>query len=675
MQFFARRSECGHIVWAGPLADTAATLQVSDRLRGGTCPSCRGPVRTVEFIGVRDAGSSFDSAPAPRNAVNKLRKATKADARRCRERLLAMGADVGGLAADLARAARGLTPQAWRAALARIPVGVLDTREPNAECIRFAGVDTPAIVIHQGLASYLHGMNRSLVPLLRVGALGEEDAATHLVENPRTRQALRVQAVHLALDFLGVGRPAPAGLVEVPDLVRFVEMPLTRTMAAFVLCHEYGHAVHNHADDLRGLAGQPRASVLERSRAMELEADVWGQDAVTGAFVHGALEPSLAVLDDLFGGGVPDLKADVSHAAPCLALLLFGLLDTVEDRLAAHGVVAAVPETAPLGRRARGDADSTHPSNQERFLALHAHLRGNAGPGAQSWVDGYGRLVDELVDDLDATIDRTGALDRRLRSRLGWLRRRRPVPPAPPRDSGVTTLADDPDLRGRLEAALDAVPGDTVALDPAVLQRRFAERRRRADACLERQEYREAARLYGEILDDGETADSIALYPSLALCRERLGDLAGAEAAYRRSMDVAEGSDAAAWSGLLLGQILMFERGDRSGARAPLTIAAGSGVTDVRVQATLWLGMIAHDEQDHDTALRLYREVYDGGSAELTIFTRAVPVAALNIGSLLRHRGRTGEAARMLVVARDHPDSDAGDREAARQWLQEDGYG
>ncbi|KUL25464.1 hypothetical protein ADL12_34970 [Streptomyces regalis] len=665
--------ECKHIVWAGPLVDTAATLNVADELRGRSCPTCGEIVRKVDFVAIKNSTSStFDEPPAPRNTENRLKNPSNADAKKTRQRLAGLGAETGGLAADLKDAALGLTPPRWRGALAKIPVGILQTYEPNAECIRFKDSAMPAIVFHQGLAGYLFKMNRSIFPLIRMGSLSR-DAISRFVEDERTRSALRVQAVDTALEFLGVGEPRSKVLVEIPMIARALEMPLTRTMSAFVLCHEYGHAVLNHADELRSVGRDSKFYLLERSRAMEFEADTWGQDAVIGAFTGGKnLEPSLAMLDDLFSGGAPELKHDISHAAPCVALLYFEFLDVIEERLARHGIDVAAQD-ALTRRRARmaGKAPerSTHPSNKERFQALYAHLSEHGNFTTHTWVEGFEVLLNEIKDDLDRLIDKTGAVaGKRLRRRFQWPRSKEKSESSSWAGT-VTRIDDDDDTRIKLQEAFQNVEGQVLELDEAELWRRFEEQKNRAAAHYRNEEYAEAERIYTQILDSGETTESVPLYPMLGVCREQLGDEQGAIAAYRRCLELVPGSDFAAMSGLYLGRILLHDKQDPNGAETALTAATTSSVPDVRAQALYWLGTIAHERRDTEAALRRYRDVYALRDSELTAFPKVIPLAALNIGGVLEERGQFGEAARMFEYARDHRAIDPQNRAVAEQHL------
>lgn len=675
MQVFARRVECKHIVWAGPLVDTAATLNVSDELRGRSCPTCGEVVRKVDFVAIGKATSTFDEAPAPRNAENKLQKASNAEVRKSRQRLADLGAETGGLGASLKEAALGLTPPQWRDTLAKIPVGILQTYEPNAECIRFKDSVMPAIVFHQGLAGYLFKMNRSVFPLLSMGSMSG-GAISRFVEDEKARSALRVQAVDTALEFLGVGQPRSKVLVEIPMLARALEMPLTRTMAAFVLCHEYGHGVLNHADELRSLGRDSKFYLLERSRAMEFEADTWGQDAVIGAFTGGKnLEPSLAVLDDLFSGGAPELKSDISRAAPCVALLYFEFLDVVEERLAHHGIdVGAAARDALTGRRARmagreAPEHSTHPSNKERFQALYAHLSEHSNFTTHTWVEAFEMLLDEIKDDLDKLIDKTGSIGgRRLTRRFQrpWSKAKRTS--SSWRDT-LTHIDDDDDTRIKLQNAMQNVEGPALKLDEAEIRRRFEERKNRALAHYEKEEYAEAEKIYTQILDSGETTESVQLYPLLGMCREKLGDQRGAIAAYRRCLEIVPDSDVAAMCGFSLGRILLFDKKDPRDAETALTAATTSHVPDVRAQAMFWLGTIGHQRRDVEAALRRYRDVYALRDSEFTLFPSVIPLAALNIGGVLEERGQFVEAAEMFEYARSHRAVKPKDRAVAEQHL------
>ncbi|WP_329258036.1 tetratricopeptide repeat protein [Actinoallomurus sp. NBC_01490] len=672
MQFFARRLECKHIVWAGPLVTTAATLNVADELRGRSCPTCGEIVRKVDFVAIEKPLSTFDESPAPRNAENKLKKTSNADVEKTRQRLAGLGAEVGGLAADLKKSALGLAPPQWRDTLANIPVGILRTYEPNAECIRFEDSAMPAIVFHQGLAGYLFKMNRSIFPLLRMGSLGG-GAIRRFVEDGKARSALRVQAVDTALEFLGVGRPRSKALVEIPMIARLLEMPLTRTMSAFVLCHEYGHAVLNHADELRSVGRDAKFSLLERSRAMEFEADTWGQDALIGAFTGGKnLEPSLAMLDDLFSGDAFVVKQDISHAAPCAALLYFEFLDVIEEWLVRRGVDVA-GQDAFTRRRARmaektASGQSTHPSNQDRFQALYAHLSEHGNFTAHTWVEAFEMLLDEIKDDLDDLIDKTGAVPRKRLTRRLQPRSRAKRGPGSWRDT-ITHIDDDDATRIRLQEALRNVEGQVLRLDEAELRRHFEAQKDRAEAHYRKQEYAEAEQIYTRILDSGETTESVPLYPLLGECRERLGDRQGAIAAYRRCLEIVPGSDFAALCGFSLGRILLFDEKDPAGAETALTAATTSHVLDIRAQAMFWLGTIAHGRREVEAALRRYQDVYALRESEFTLFPRLIPLAALNIGGVLEERGRFAEAAKMFEYARDHPAIDPKNRALAEQHL------
>jgi len=672
MQVFARRVECKHIVWAGPLVDTTATLNVADELRGRSCPTCGEVVRKVDFVAIKKSTSTFDEPPAPRNTENKLKKASKADVKKTRQRLAGLGAETGGLAADLKEAALGLTPPQWRGTLAKIPIGILQTYEPNAECIKFKDSAVPAIVFHQGLAGYLFKVNRSIVPLLRMGSMSG-GAISRFVENEKTRSALRVQAVDTALEFLGVGKPRSKVLVEIPMVARLLEMPLTRTTSAFVLCHEYGHAVLNHADELRSVGRDSKFYLLERSKAMEFEADTWGQDAVIGAFTGGKnLEPSLAMLDDLFPGGAPEVKQDISRAAPCVALLYFEFLDVIEERLARHGIDVTAQD-ALTRRRARmagkkAPEHSIHPSNKERFQALYAHLSEHSNFTTHTWVEAFEVLLDEIKDDLDSLIDKTGAVaGKRLTRRYQWPWRKG-------RESSswrdtISHIDDDDDTRIKLQEALQNVEAPVLKLDEAELWRRFEEQKNGAETHYQKKEYAEAEKIYTRMLDSGETTESVPLYPLLGACREQLGDLQGAIAAYRRCLEIVPGSDVAALCGFSLGRILLFDKKDPSGAETALAAATTSHVLDIRAQAMYWLGTIAHDRRDVDAALRRYRDIYALRDSEFTLFPSVIPLAALNIGGVLEERRQLTDAAKMFEYARDHRAIDPKNRAVAEQHL------
>ncbi len=676
MQFFARRLECKHIVWAGPLVDTRVTLNVADGLRGRSCPTCGEIVRKVDFVGVKKSTSTFDEPPAPRNAENKLKKASNADVKKTQQRLAGLGAETGGLAADLKEAALGLTPPQWRGTLAKIPVGILQTYEPNAECIRFKDSAMPAIVFHQGLSGYLFQMNRSIFPLLRMVSMSG-GTINRFVEDEKTRSALRVQAVDTALQLLGVGKPRSKVLVEIPMVAKCLEMPLTKTMAAFVLCHEYGHAVLNHADDLRSVGCDSKFYLLERSRAMEFEADTWGQDAVIGAFTGGKnLEPSLAMLDDLFPGGAPELKQDISHVAPCVALLYFEFLEVIEERLARHGIDVAAQD-ALTRRRARmagnkAPEHSTHPSNKERFQALYAHLSEHSNFTTHTWVGAFEGLLDEIKDDLDKLIDKTGAVaGKRLTRRFQWPRSKTKRESSSWRDT-ITHIDDDDDTRIKLQEAfqkLDRTEGRFLELDEAEVRRRVEEQKNRAEAHYQKKEYAEAEKIYTQILLSGETTESVPLYPLLGKCREQLGDQQGAIAAYRRCLELVPGSDFAAMCGFFLGRILLFDKNDPSGAETALTAATTSHVLDFRAMAMFWLGTIAHDRGHVEAALRSYRDIYALRDSEFTLLPSLIPRAALNIGGVLEERGQFAEAAKMFECARDHRAIDPKDRAVAEQHL------
>lgn len=676
MQFIARRIECKHIVWAGPLVDTAATLNVADELRGRSCPTCGEIVRKVDFVAFRNKQSStFDEPPAPRNAENKLKKASNADVKKTRQRLAGLGAETGGLAAKLKEAALGLTPPQWRGTLTKIPVGILQTYEPNAECIKFKDSTTPAIVFHQGLAGYLFKMNRSIFPLQRMGSMSG-GAISQFVEDEKTRSALRVQAVDTALEFLGVGRPRSKVLVEIPTIARFLEMPLTRTMTAFLLCHEYGHAVLNHADELRSIGRDSKFFLLERSRAMEFEADTWGQDAVIGAFTGGKnLEPSLAMLDDLFSNGAPEWKQDISHAAPCVALLYFEFLDVIEERLARHGIDIA-GQDALTRRRARmagknAPEHSTHPSNKERFQALYAHLSEHSNFTTHTWLEGFEVLLGEIQDDLDRLIDRTGAVaGTRLTRRFQWRRSKAKRESSSWRDT-ITDIDDDDDTRVKLQEALRNVKGQVLKLDEAELWRRFEEQKNRADSHYDKGEYAKAEKIYTQLLDAGEWTESVQLYPKLGGCREQIGDVEGAIAAYRRCLEIVPGSDHAALCGFMLGRILLFDKKDPTGAETALTIATTLHSPGIRLQAMFWLGEIAHKRRELDAALRWYRKIWADRNTELDLFQTVVAHAALNIGSVLQYRGQFEEAAKMFEYARDHHAIEPKNRAVAEQHLRE----
>lgn len=674
MQFYARRIECKHIVWAGPLVNTSATLMVAEELRGRTCPTCGKAVRKVDFVVFEEPQPTFDEPPAPRNTRNKLKNASSKDVQKTKQHLNRLGAATDGLAAMLKESAVKLAPPDWRATLSQIPVGLLRTYEPNAECIRFKDSAMPAIVFHQGLGSFLFKMNRSILPLFRLGTM--KGPATSFVEDRKTRTALQAQAVDTALEFLGVGEPRPKDLVEIPLAAMALEMPLTRTMAAFVLCHEYGHAVLNHADELRSIGSAPKFSLLERSRAMEHEADAWGQDALIGAFTGGdQFEDSLEILDELFESDASFMKQDISLAAPCGALLYFEFLDAVEERLVRHGVdiAAQAAPLSPYRRRARmsgQEGHSTHPSNKDRFQKLYGHLSKHGNFTAHTWVEAFETRLQEITGDLDGFIDRTGAVrGRKLASRIRWGRKAKRKPGSW-RDT-VDRLDDRDDLRIKLQNALQAVEGQGTyrSLDQNQVGRHLRDLETRAMRHFRKGEHAEAESIFTQILDRGETIESVPLYSMLGASREELGDLDGAIAAHRRCLELIPGSDYAAMSGLYLGNILLHKKNDMDGAEEPLRAATASSIPDVRLHATLSLGTIAHGRDDVENALRLYREVYQQRDTELTMFPEVPAHAALNIGGVLEERGQFTEARKMLEFARDHLADDPRNRAIAERHL------
>jgi hypothetical protein len=65
-------------------------LNVADELRGRSCPMCGGIVRKVDFVAIKKSTSTFDEPPAPRNTENKLKKASNADVKMARQRLLSL---------------------------------------------------------------------------------------------------------------------------------------------------------------------------------------------------------------------------------------------------------------------------------------------------------------------------------------------------------------------------------------------------------------------------------------------------------------------------------------------------------------------------------------------------------------------------------------------------------
>lgn len=623
MQIYARRVECKHIVWAGPLADTAATLEVAEAFRGRSCPTCGKVIGKVDFVGVQKPGSVFDQPPAPRRTENNLKKVSDRDVQRSRRHLTELKAETEGLAADLKKEAIRHSPPSWRKALTKIPVGILPTYEPNAECIRFADSELPVLVFHQGLAGYLFGMNRSILPLARTASLSG-GAAAAFVDDAKTRKALQVQAVGTALQFLGAGLPATKDLVGIPDVVRLLEMPLTRLMATFVLCHEYGHAVLNHSDELLAVtAGGKGCSLLERSRAMEHEADTWGQDAVIGAFAGGKpLESSLDVLDALFPTSAAGLKLDFAHAAPCIALLYFEFLDVVEERLLRQGVRLGAQSTG-LGAYRRGARqgardNSTHPSNRDRFQALYAHLTQQSNFTAHTWVSAFEDLVDELKADLDPLIDRTGRIpDHRFASRLSWFPGRKRK-----RRTGSGDLmrpdswradewyqGDQKEAIPQLEAAFEQLEGKAkrVPFDRATV-----------------------------------TENSIGLV-KIGQDREGRKDLKGAKAAYRQGLTEGPGSEGAALCAFLLGKLLIEEGADAA-AEPVLEVAAGSDLAGFRLQASFWLGTIAHGRDDFQPAIAAYRKIYEHRAEASQLLPSLPGKAALNLGRIYDQTGRVRTA-------------------------------
>ncbi|KFU78300.1 TPR repeat-containing protein [Amycolatopsis lurida] len=675
MQVFARRKECKHIIWAGPLVDTAATLNVADELRGRSCPTCGEIVHKVEFVAIKKPTSTFDEPPAPRNAENKLKKASKSAVKKTRQRLMSLGAETDGFASALKETALELTPPQWRGTLAKIPVGILRTYEPNAECITFKDSAIPAIVVHQGLAAFLFKMNRSIFPLGGIGSMSGA-AVSRFVEDEKTRSALRVQAVDTALEFLGIGKPRTAGLVEIPIVARTLEMPLTKTMETFVLCHEYGHAVLNHADELRSVGRDSAFHLLERSRAMEFEADTWGQDAVIGAFTGGKnLGANMAVFDEVFSDGAPELKQDIAHTAPCVALLYFEFLDVIEERLARHGIDVTAQD-ALTRRRARmagknRPEHSTHSSNKERFQALYAHLSEHSNWTTHTWVAAFEDLLGEIKNDLDELIDKTGAVTgKRLARRFRWPKGKAKRESTSWRDT-IGSLDGDDKTRIVLEEAFDRIDmkGQVLKLDEAERRRRFEEQRNRAEEHFGKKEYAKAEKIFTRILDSGETADSVPLYWPLGSCRENLGDVEGAIAAYRRCLELMPDSDVGAMCGASLGHILWFKKNDASGAQAALTAATTLAHLDLRAEVMFLLGTIAHVQRDVETALRWYQDVYALRDHEFTVLPALVPRAALNIGGVLEERGQFAEAAKMFEYARNHPATTPKDRGVATQHL------
>jgi tetratricopeptide (TPR) repeat protein len=199
----------------------------------------------------------------------------------------------------------------------------------------------------------------------------------------------------------------------------------------------------------------------------------------------------------------------------------------------------------------------------------------------------------------------------------------------------------------KLQEALQNLEGQgqmsqTLKLDEAELRRRFEERKNRAEAHYQKEEHAKAEKIYTQILDSGETTESVQLYPLLGMCSEQLGDLQGAIAAYRRCLEIVPGRDVAAMCGFSLGRILWFDKKDPGGAERALTAATTSQILDIRVQAMFWLGTIAHDRRDVEAALRRYRDIYALRDSEFTLFPSVIPLAALQaLSTVCRYQHRS----------------------------------
>jgi tetratricopeptide (TPR) repeat protein len=314
---------------------------------------------------------------------------------------------------------------------------------------------------------------------------------------------------------------------------------------------------------------------------MEHEADTWGQDAVIGAFTGGKrFEKSLDIFDQLApAGGGAILKQDISYAAPCIALLHFEFLDTVAGRLAESGIGVARPLSP---------ATSTHPSNRDRFEAMHAHLSRNAGFSSHTWVSAFEDLLNDIKSDLDRFLDRTGSVGRRLSPRF-W-RRSRPTPAPAPWGTPIPQMRDDD--RILMQKALGKVGGDQVPLDRAAVLQRFERKRDEAHKLYDEGDFAGAERALTRLVEHHETADSVGLYPLLGRCREEIGDRAGAMTAYRRCLEVLPDSDPATIAAFLLGRILLVENNDIEGAKAAFTIAATSHDAGISEMARDFLARI-----------------------------------------------------------------------------------
>lgn len=411
---------CKTVLQAG-FVNSADDLALDmDELRGSAC-ACGETVDEAVVLFDKDDrerqlsdSGTWNKPPKPRMTGTIAQNFRRNDARLARKLAARPGTRNSEHFEKIRRSVVALAPGDLQAKLDLIPVLMQDTYEPNAICKTFPNCSVPVVLFHHGLGSFLFYMNRALLSSYGFTSLqtmanlkdqhrrGVDLSSTNRIIKNTTSSADydRSEAfVVTALSFLG-RTTQEISLPPLDDLYRINEMYLTESMERFLLAHEFGHFLLGHQVSRPSLWQRlvRNGRVAERSRAMELEADQWAQDAVCGAFS--------ALPEENEVGASLDMLGRYKHfAAPAIAFLYFDFMRFVGSHLRANrsATDAQSSALAALAKKSR----STHPNDKDRVSALmkYAFQYGN-------WR--HAELVQLVEDDLEKVKSEVPEILRRL---------------------------------------------------------------------------------------------------------------------------------------------------------------------------------------------------------------------------------------------------------------------
>jgi tetratricopeptide (TPR) repeat protein len=392
MRAFFRARPCSHFIFIQTLGSLSEMNEISANLRGIPCDICGCVVDDVDVLTDPDTFQKqiqLESTPdQARLALDFTRHFLAEDKKKSQLLLRAIGGRPTRGIEVARRAVLKRVPTSMQEKLSLIPVGLHSSHSPNAKTIFFRNESTvPIIVFHWGLTSYIFRMNISILPTLPITCIGEEQKEFKGVGRPTLGED---DGTRMSIDAVKRFLFEDVQVVDMPPLTdphKALEMALHRTIAMFVLAHEYGHAVLAHNTALAQYVDNSEA--YERAVQAEFEADVWAQDLVSGRFAPGRSTLRSDPVSELADSDM------IVQAAPLVFFLYAEFLNRFElaapNSLNSDYAARSIPALREALSLARSRDD--HPQPMERFARMQELLESRGHWQARTLV----RVVSDVV--------------------------------------------------------------------------------------------------------------------------------------------------------------------------------------------------------------------------------------------------------------------------------------